>query len=64
MAGIWLDGNGGLAVTADAAHATLDTHLGYDFRVCRGRLNLGPFIGYAEVFQPSDALRPNDAHIV
>jgi OOP family OmpA-OmpF porin len=63
VAGLWLDGNAGLALTGGAARATFDTHLGYDFRVGRGRLDLGPFIGYTQVFQPDDALRPEDAHI-
>jgi len=64
VAGLWLDGNGGLAVTGGAARATMDAHVGYDFRVGQGRLDLGPFVGYAQIFQPGDALRPDDAHVV
>jgi outer membrane protein OmpA-like peptidoglycan-associated protein len=64
VASLWLDGNAGLAVTGGSARATMDTHVGYDFRVGSGRFDLGPFVGYTQVFQPSDALRPEDAHIV
>jgi OOP family OmpA-OmpF porin len=64
VAGLWLDGNGGLALTGGAARASVDTHIGYDFRVGRGRLDLGPFVGFTQVFQPDDALRPDDAHVL
>jgi OOP family OmpA-OmpF porin len=63
VAGLWLDGNGGLAVTGGAARASFDAHVGYDFRIGHGRLDLGPFLGYTQVFQPDDTLRPEDAHV-
>jgi len=64
VAGLWLDGNFGLALTGDASRPTFDTHVGYDFRVGEGRLDVGPFVGYTQVFQPSDTLRPEDAHVL
>ena len=64
VAGLWLDGNAGLSVTGSALRAGIDTHVGYDFRVGHGRFDLGPFIGYAQVFQPDNALRPEDAHTI
>jgi OOP family OmpA-OmpF porin len=63
VAGLWLDGNVGIAVTGGAARASFDSHVGYDFRVGHGRLDLGPFLGYTQVFQPDDTLRPEDAHV-
>ena len=29
-----------------------------------GRWDVGPFIGYLQVFQPTDTLRPEDAHVI
>ncbi len=64
VASLWLDGNAGLALTGGSPRAAVDAHLGYDFRVGRGRLDLGPFLGYTQVFEPDNALRPEDAHVV
>jgi outer membrane protein OmpA-like peptidoglycan-associated protein len=64
VAGLWLDGNGGVAFTGTLVRPTFDAHVGYDFRVGRrGRFDVGPFVGYTQVFQSSDALVPGDAHI-
>jgi OmpA-OmpF porin, OOP family len=64
LAGLWLDGNGGVAVTGSSARPTFDLHLGYDFRVGGGRFDIGPFIGDTHIFQPSNAVVPGDAHIL
>jgi outer membrane protein OmpA-like peptidoglycan-associated protein len=64
VAGLWLDGNFGVALTGNDARPTVDTHVGYDFRVGKGRLDVGPFVGYTQIFQSNDALRPEDAHVV
>ncbi len=64
VAGLWLDGNGGVAFTGSVVRPTFDAHLGYDFRVGSRRFDVGPFVGYTQVFQPSDTLVPGDAHIV
>jgi outer membrane protein OmpA-like peptidoglycan-associated protein len=64
VAGLWLDANVGAAVTGTLLRPTFDAHLGYDVRVGRGRFDLGPFVGYEQIVQPDDTLRPEDAHIV
>jgi outer membrane protein OmpA-like peptidoglycan-associated protein len=64
VAGLWLDGDFGLALTGNLARPSVDTHLGYDWRIGDGRLDVGPFVGYTQIFQPSDTLRPADAHVV
>ncbi len=64
IAGLWIDGNGGVAVTGGSALPTFDLHVGYDFRVGGGRFDIGPFIGDTHVFQPSNAVLPGDAHIL
>jgi OmpA-OmpF porin, OOP family len=64
-AGLWIDLNGGYVLTGSASRAGIDTHLGYDFRLgSRSRWDIGPFVGYTDVIQPSDSLRPQDAHIL
>lgn len=64
VAGGFVDLNGGLAYTGNAARPGFDAHVGYDFRVGTGRLDVGPFVGYTEVIQPNDQLRSDDAHIL
>jgi len=64
VASLWLDGNGGLTVTGGLARPSFDTHIGYDYRVGHSRLDVGPIIGYSQIFQSSDALRPEDAHVL
>jgi OOP family OmpA-OmpF porin len=64
VAGLWIDGNGGVALTGGSARPTFDLHIGYDFRVGKGRFDVGPFIGDTHVFQPANALVPGDAHIL
>ncbi len=64
VAGLWLDGNGGLALTGGNARPSVDAHLGYDFRVGHGRLDVGPVAGFVHVFQSSSDVRPEDANVV
>lgn len=65
VAGPWIDANGGLAQTGSSTRIAFDAHLGWDFRVTKnGRWDVGPFIGYTEILQPSGELRPDDAHIL
>ncbi len=61
-AGLWLAAAGGVAKTGDLARAVIDAHVGYDFVVAP--FGVGPFIGYEQVFQGDDSLRPDDAHIL
>jgi OOP family OmpA-OmpF porin len=64
VAGPWLDGNLGYVRTGTLDRIGFDAHLGYDWRVGEGRWDVGPFVGYTQIVQPSDALRPADAHIL
>lgn len=64
IAGLWADVDGGLAATGGLARPTLGAHLGYDFRAGKGRLDVGPFVGYSQIFQSDSELRPDDARIL
>ncbi len=65
VAGPWIDFNGGYVRTGSTDRPGFDAHVGYDFRLgSRTRWDIGPFLGYTDVVQPSDALRPEDAHIL
>jgi OOP family OmpA-OmpF porin len=63
VAGLWLDGNGGMALTGSVVRPSFDAHIGYDVRVGSGRFDLGPFVGYTQIFESSETLVPGDAHI-
>jgi outer membrane protein OmpA-like peptidoglycan-associated protein len=62
-AGLWLAANGGLARTEDLTRPMFDAQLGYDFLFSKGRVGVGPMLGYMHVFQPDDEIRPQDANI-
>ncbi len=62
--GLWLDANGGLAPTGNVARPGFDAHVGWDFRVGKGRFDLGPYVGYTHIFQLGEGPRPEDAHIL
>ncbi len=65
VAGLWLDGNAGVARTGDLSRFAVDTHVGWDFRISsKERIDMGPFVGYTQILEPSDALRSDDARIV
>lgn len=63
-AGFWVDGNGGIVQTGDQTRPGFDAHIGYDWRAGSGRLDVGPFLGYTQVFQSKDDVRPEDAHVL
>ncbi len=64
VAGPWIDANGGLAQTGPNGRVAIDAHLGWDFRVSKAsRWDVGPFVGYTQIFQPASALSSDDAHI-
>ena len=63
-AGLWLDASGGIGEAGSAARAIFEANLGYDFHVADPSWDLGPFVGYTQVFQPSDTLRPQDGHVL
>ncbi len=63
-AGLWLAGGGGIGAVANDARAVADARIGWDFALSKPAWDIGPFVGYTEVFQPSDTLRPEDAHLL
>lgn len=64
VAGPWADLNLGYVQTGDLARFGVDAHVGYDWRVGEGRWDVGPYVGYLEVVEPGDAVRPQDAHVL
>jgi outer membrane protein OmpA-like peptidoglycan-associated protein len=61
--GPWLDVNGGLGQTGSLARPVVEAHVGWEFRTRDGRWSAGPFVGYTQILQPNDSLRPDDARI-
>jgi outer membrane protein OmpA-like peptidoglycan-associated protein len=64
FAGPWIDANAGYLRTGSDDRFGFDAHLGYDWRVDQGRLDVGPYVGYLQVVEPSSSLRPEDARVV
>ncbi len=68
LAGPWIDVNAGYAHTGSLSRGGIDTHIGWDFRIGAapdgGRWDIGPFVGYTQILQPGDTLRPDDAHVL
>lgn len=61
--GVWMSGGGGVMATGDQARPVVEARLGYDARIARSAWTIGPFVQYTHIFQSSDALRPEDAHV-
>ena len=66
VAGPWADANLGYVRTGTRDRFGFDAHIGYDFRVGpeQSRWDVGPYLGYTEIVQPSDSLRPDDARVL
>ena len=64
VAGPWLDANVGYVRTGTLDCIGFDAHIGYDWRVGQDRWDVGPYVGYLQVVQPNETLRPGDAHIM
>ena len=62
--GLWIDANGGVTPTGDLVQPSFDAHVGWDFRVGKGRFDLGPYAGYTQIFQLGSSPQPGDAHIL
>ncbi len=62
LGNLWLAGGGGFVQTGDSPRGAVDAHLGYDFRF--GRVGIGPEVGYLQVIQADDNLRPEDARLL
>ncbi|MDB4997081.1 MAG: outer membrane protein OmpA [Myxococcaceae bacterium] len=64
-AGPWIDLDAGFVRTGAANRFGLDTHVGWDFAVNAKRTwALGPVLGYLQVVEPDDSLRPEDARVL
>jgi len=61
--GLWLDGQAGIAATGNGAQPIVQIGFGYDIHV-RDRWYMGPYIGYTQVADLGDNLRPGDARIL
>jgi outer membrane protein OmpA-like peptidoglycan-associated protein len=63
--GPWLEASGGIGETGSLARGVFEARLGKDLvHIKSVDWMLSPFVGYTQVFQPSDTLRPQDAHIL
>jgi outer membrane protein OmpA-like peptidoglycan-associated protein len=60
---LWIDGSGGIAATGNGAQPIVQANIGYDIHV-RGAWYLGPYVGYTQVADLGDTLRPGDARVV
>jgi outer membrane protein OmpA-like peptidoglycan-associated protein len=61
-AGLWLEASGGAGVAASAARPILEGRVGYDLvRTTDPTWEMGPFVGYTEVFEPSGT---EDSHVM
>lgn len=60
--GPWLGATFSGLGTGSLVRVSFDARIGWDFRFSDGFV-LGPYVGYLQVFQPDDALRPEDARL-
>jgi OmpA-OmpF porin, OOP family len=64
-AGLWLDATGGAGYAGSLLRPVFEAAIGYDvIRIEDPSWEIGPFVGYTQIFQPSDTLRPEDAHVI
>lgn len=64
-AGPWASLGAGAVLTGDRGRLGIDAALGYDVRVGKNaRWDVGPYVGFLDVVQPDDSLRPNDAYVL
>jgi outer membrane protein OmpA-like peptidoglycan-associated protein len=64
ISGLWIDAWAGGTETGDLFRFAFGGRVGYDFRVGENRFDVGPFVGYTQVHQNGNELRPDDAHIL
>jgi OOP family OmpA-OmpF porin len=63
--GLWLDARGGGGYAGSDLRPVFEGRLGYDaIRIVEPSWEMGPFVGYTQVFQAANTLRPEDAHIL
>jgi outer membrane protein OmpA-like peptidoglycan-associated protein len=61
--GLWVEVAGGGGLTGTLLRATVEAGLGWNFRVGKRGLTLGPALRYLQVVQPSDPLESRDARV-
>lgn len=60
---VWLDGSGGVAATGTGAQPMVQVNAGFDLHM-RGNWWVGPYVGYVQVADLGDTLRPGDARVL
>jgi len=63
-AGLWASAAGGVVFTGNLVRSGVDAGLGWDLLFNRGRLGLGPMLGYLHIFESDDSPRPSDASVL
>ncbi|HEY6080482.1 MAG TPA: OmpA family protein [Polyangiaceae bacterium] len=63
-AGLWVSAAGGGALTGELVRGGFDGQLGWDLLFNKGRLGIGPMLGYLHVFESDEAARPTDASVL
>lgn len=60
---VWIDGGAGVAATGNGAQPMVQADVGYDVHV-RDRWWIGPYVGYTQIADLGDNLRPGDARVL
>ncbi|HYP74796.1 MAG TPA: OmpA family protein [Polyangiaceae bacterium] len=63
-AGLWASAAGGVVFTGNLVRSGVDAGLGWDLLFNRGRLGIGPMVGYLHIFESDDSPRPTDASVL
>ena len=66
VSGLWFDANLGAVETGPLARPAFDAHIGFDVHLGGNgpRFDVGPFVGYEQIFEAGNAAFPDDAHIL
>jgi outer membrane protein OmpA-like peptidoglycan-associated protein len=62
--GLWASAAGGVVLTGNLVRSGLDAGLGWDLLFNRGRLGVGPMVGYLHIFESDDSPRPTDGSVL
>jgi outer membrane protein OmpA-like peptidoglycan-associated protein len=63
-AGLWASVAGGLVLTGNLVRSGIDAGVGWDLLFNKGRLGVGPMVGYLHVFESDSSPRPGDASVL
>jgi outer membrane protein OmpA-like peptidoglycan-associated protein len=63
-AGFWASAATGLETTNGLSRTMFNFGTGFDFLLDRAQLGIGPSVGYLQILQPDDEIRPSDANIL